>query len=151
MNYINNLKINKNYLSIRGIEKKLKMPDSTLIKAVNGVQKLPEKWKQPLDDFIRVLAKNLIMEQATEPQLKNGKLHIPHVSSRASVISDSVKALREDEPNFIFKDCPNCNGKGHKNSEWCELCGGPGQVVDEDKTHETKMRIISEVFKKHGY
>ena len=36
-----------------------------LIKAVNGVQKLPEKWKQPLDDFIRALAKNLITDNST--------------------------------------------------------------------------------------
>lgn len=61
---IRNLKNNKQYLSIRGIEKKLGMPDSTLIKAVNGVQKLPEKWKQPLDDFIRALAKYLITENS---------------------------------------------------------------------------------------
>jgi len=62
---IEGLRKNKNYLSIRGIEKKLGMPDSTLIKAVNGVQRLPEKWKQPLDDFIRALAKNLITENST--------------------------------------------------------------------------------------
>ena len=62
---IENLKKNKNYLSIRAIEKYLGMPDSTLIKAVNGVQKLPDKWKQPLDDFIRALAKNLITENST--------------------------------------------------------------------------------------
>jgi hypothetical protein len=62
---MNQLKKNKNYLSIRGIEKELGMPDSTLIKAVNGVQKLPEKWKKPLADFIRALAKNLITENST--------------------------------------------------------------------------------------
>lgn len=62
---IENLRKNKNYLSIRAIEKELGMPDSTLIKAVNGVQKLPDKWKQPLDDFIRALAKNLITENST--------------------------------------------------------------------------------------
>jgi len=66
MSNIDNLKRNKSYLSIRGIEKELGMPDSTLIKAVNGVQKLPQKWKQPLDNFIRVLAKNLITEQSTD-------------------------------------------------------------------------------------
>lgn len=62
---IENLRKNKNYLSIRGIEKELEMPDSTLIKAVNRVQKLPEKWKQSLDDFIRALAENLITENST--------------------------------------------------------------------------------------
>lgn len=62
---IENIQKNKNYLSIRAIEKELGMPDSTLIKAVNRVQKLPDKWKQPLDDFIRALAKNLITENST--------------------------------------------------------------------------------------
>jgi len=62
---IEGLRKNKNYLSIRGIEKELGMPATTLIKAVNEVQRLPEKWKQPLDDFIRALAKNLITENST--------------------------------------------------------------------------------------
>jgi hypothetical protein len=57
METINWLQKNKEFLSIRGIEKHLGMPDSTLIKAVNGVQTLPEKWKQPLEDFIKVLQK----------------------------------------------------------------------------------------------
>lgn len=51
------LRKNKDSLSIRGIERQLKMPDSTLIKAVNGKQDLPQKWKQPLEDFIKVLQK----------------------------------------------------------------------------------------------
>jgi hypothetical protein len=46
------LKKNKDSLSIRGIEKELKMPDSTLIKAVSGVQKLPKKWEIPLYEHI---------------------------------------------------------------------------------------------------
>ena len=62
---IDRLRKNKKLLSIRAIEKDLGMPDSTLIKAVNGVQKLPDKWKQPLDYFIRALAKNLITENST--------------------------------------------------------------------------------------
>ena len=62
---INLLKQNKRFIKIRAIEQELKMPDSTLIKAVNEVQSLPEKWKQPLDDFIRALAKNLITENST--------------------------------------------------------------------------------------
>jgi len=52
------LRKNKNSLSIRGIEKQLKMPDSTLIKAVNGTQALPKKWVQPLSDFIAELQKS---------------------------------------------------------------------------------------------
>ncbi len=59
------LRKNKKYLSIRAIEKKLGMPDSTLIKAVNGSQTLPKKWEKPLFDFICALAKNLITENST--------------------------------------------------------------------------------------
>lgn len=51
------LQKNKDFLSIRGIEKHLGMPDSTLIKAVTGAQKLPKKWEQPLTDFINNLIK----------------------------------------------------------------------------------------------
>jgi len=46
------LQKNKEFLSIRAIEQHLKMPDSTLIKAVNGVQNLPKKWEQPLKTFL---------------------------------------------------------------------------------------------------
>lgn len=54
---INWLRKNKEFLSIRGIEKHLGMPDSTLIKVIKGTRELPEKWKQPLEDFIKVLQK----------------------------------------------------------------------------------------------
>jgi hypothetical protein len=46
------LKKNRESLSIRGIEKQLNMPDSTLTKAVNGSQNLPKKWENPLHEFI---------------------------------------------------------------------------------------------------
>ena len=46
------LKENKQFLSIRAIEKHLEMPDSTLIKAVNGVQSLPKKYEERLSEFI---------------------------------------------------------------------------------------------------
>lgn len=49
---INWLKENKQFLSIRAIEKHLEMPDSTLIKAVNGSQNLPKKYKERLSKFI---------------------------------------------------------------------------------------------------
>jgi hypothetical protein len=52
---INWLRKNKESLSIRGIERQLKMPDSTLIKAVNGSQSLPKKWIEPLNKFINSL------------------------------------------------------------------------------------------------
>ena len=51
------LRKNKNSLTIRGIEKQLNMPDSTLTKAVNGTQGLPKKWVQPLSNFIAELQK----------------------------------------------------------------------------------------------
>lgn len=49
------VKKNKSVLSIRAIEKELGMPDSTLIKAVNGAQNLPRKWEQPLQEFVTEL------------------------------------------------------------------------------------------------
>lgn len=54
---INWLQKNKESLSIRGIERQLKMPDSTLIKAVNDSQELPKKWQEPLTKFINNLVK----------------------------------------------------------------------------------------------
>ena len=51
------LRKNKKSLSIRGIERQLNMPDSTLIKAVNGSQELPRKWIKPLTEFIKALQK----------------------------------------------------------------------------------------------
>lgn len=49
----------KDSLSIRGIEKQLNMPDSTLIKAVKGTQQLPKKWIEPLNEFIKEMQKPL--------------------------------------------------------------------------------------------
>ena len=46
------LQINSRFLSISGIEQYLKMPNSTLTKAVNGSQNLPKKWKEPLQNFL---------------------------------------------------------------------------------------------------
>lgn len=46
---------NKESLSLRGIERQLKMPDSTLVKAVNGSQKLGKKWVEPLSKFLSEL------------------------------------------------------------------------------------------------
>ena len=48
---------NKQFLSIRAIEQHLKMPDSTLIKAVNGSQNLPKKYESRLSEFLMVLQK----------------------------------------------------------------------------------------------
>ena len=38
------LRINKDRLSFRAIEKELGIPDTTLSKAVSGQQELPKKW-----------------------------------------------------------------------------------------------------------
>lgn len=46
------LKEHKRFIKIRAIEQELNMPDSTLIKAVNGVQSLPKKWFALLNDFL---------------------------------------------------------------------------------------------------
>lgn len=51
------LKRNKEYLSIRAIEKKVGCPTDTLQKAVNGSQNLPKKWIEPLTKFINNLIK----------------------------------------------------------------------------------------------
>jgi len=51
------LQKNKQFLSIRAIEKHLEMPDSTLIKAVNGTQNLPKKYEKRLSKFLMVLQK----------------------------------------------------------------------------------------------
>jgi len=46
------LQKNKQFLSIRAIEQHLEMPDSTLIKAVNGSQNLPKKYEESLSKFL---------------------------------------------------------------------------------------------------
>lgn len=56
---LNWLKENKRFIKIRAIEQELKMPDSTLIKAVNEVQSLPKKWQEPLSKFLTGLKTKL--------------------------------------------------------------------------------------------
>ena len=46
------LQKNKQFLSIRAIEQHLEMPDSTLIKSVNGSQNLPKKYEERLSKFL---------------------------------------------------------------------------------------------------
>ena len=55
---LNWLKQNKRFIKIRAIEQELKMPDSTLIKAVNDTQSLPKKWIEPLNKFLNGFVKN---------------------------------------------------------------------------------------------
>ena len=49
---------NKEFLSIRAIEKAINCPTDTLQKAVNGSQNLPKKWIEPLNQFISNLKKS---------------------------------------------------------------------------------------------
>jgi len=50
--HIEYLKLNKEVLSIRGIEIHLGMPFGILTKAINGSQLLSEKWEEPLKTFL---------------------------------------------------------------------------------------------------
>lgn len=52
MKSIEYLQKHKQFLSIRAIEQHLEMPDSTLIKAVNGSQNLPKKYEERLSKFL---------------------------------------------------------------------------------------------------
>ena len=49
------IKANKDVLSIRGINTRLGMPNSTLTKAVDETQNLPKKWIEPVNEFVRTL------------------------------------------------------------------------------------------------
>jgi len=48
---------NKKFIKIRAIENELGMPDSTLIKHVNGSQKMSDKWIEPLTQFLNGFVK----------------------------------------------------------------------------------------------
>lgn len=49
------IKENKELLSIAGIEKAAGLPETSLLKAVNGGQKFPKKWEDKLSEFIKQL------------------------------------------------------------------------------------------------
>jgi hypothetical protein len=55
---INWLMKNRKFVKIRAIEQELGMPDSTLIKHVNGSQKMADKWAEPLNSFLNGFVKN---------------------------------------------------------------------------------------------
>jgi hypothetical protein len=88
----------------------------------------------------------------------NTNCFLHSVSNRAEVVSAIVNALRNDEPNHVFKDCPTCKGIGHTygygthsiEPDWCDECGGPGEVVDEDATNLVKQQIVIKVLKEYG-
>tara|TARA_R100000988_G_scaffold74203_2_gene38816 strand:+ start:3754 stop:4083 length:330 start_codon:yes stop_codon:yes gene_type:complete len=47
------IKENKELLSIAGIEKAAGLPETSLLKAVNGGQKFPKKWEAKLNQFVK--------------------------------------------------------------------------------------------------
>lgn len=47
----------KDIISIRGIEKRIGCPDTTLQKVVQGKQNIPKKWQEPLQKVIDSLKK----------------------------------------------------------------------------------------------
>lgn len=49
------LKKNKELLSIAAIEKFSGVPETSLLKAINGSQKFPKKWEYKLSEFIKKL------------------------------------------------------------------------------------------------
>ena len=111
------------------------------------------------NEYVRWLEAK-VLQQVSGVNSENEKaLPINGVSNRAEVISDIVKSLKSDEPNYVFKDCPICKGKGYTHGygthsiepDWCDECGGPGEVVDEDATHLVKLQIVSKVLKEYGY
>ena len=51
------LKKNKRFIKVRAIEQELKMPDSTLIKHINGAQKMSDEWTKRVNEFIAILKK----------------------------------------------------------------------------------------------
>lgn len=54
---INWLIKNKKFIKIRAIEQELGMPYSTLIKHINGSQKMSDKWTEPLTHFFNDFVK----------------------------------------------------------------------------------------------
>jgi hypothetical protein len=51
----NFLKHYNKVFSIKAIEEELKMPPTTLNKALTGQQNLPKKWVKPLNDYLTEL------------------------------------------------------------------------------------------------
>ena len=100
-----------------------------------------------------------MQEQVNGVEQSANTCNLQNVSNRAGLISDIVKALKSDDINYVFKDCPTCKGKGYAHGygthsvepDWCDECGGLGEIVDEDATRLVKLQIVSKVLKEHGY
>lgn len=57
--YLEWLKENAEYLSLRKIEAKLNIPESTLRKFANGDRPLPAQHHKPVEKFVKSLFKDL--------------------------------------------------------------------------------------------
>ena len=57
---------NKKFLSILAIEQHLKLPSTTLTKAVNGSQSLPPKHNERLNEFVESLIKKARKEEGND-------------------------------------------------------------------------------------
>lgn len=55
--YLQWLKNNKQFFSIDKIEKELQMPFTTIQQWIAGNRDLPEKWKEPLTEWIKQFRK----------------------------------------------------------------------------------------------
>lgn len=94
--------------------------------------------------------------ESSTPETPQQSLLAIHGVSHSALL-EVVKALRNDEPNFKFKPCSNCKGKGYTHgygeygvdADWCNSCGGMGEEVDEDATNQMKLQLVIEVLSKH--
>lgn len=57
--YLDWLKVNAEYLSLRKIEAKLNIPESTLRKFASGERSLPPQYHKPLEKWIKAFIKEL--------------------------------------------------------------------------------------------
>jgi hypothetical protein len=81
------------------------------------------------------------------------------INNRTNMIFNIVNSLKNDEPNYVFKICPSCKGKGYTygnginsiDPDWCEECSGLGEVIDEFETQSIKVNIVNKVLNEHGY
>lgn len=51
------IKARKDFLNIYKVEKELEMPEGTLQKFVDGSRRLPDKWHDPVHDWVKKFKK----------------------------------------------------------------------------------------------
>ena len=83
------LKKNKRFIKISAIEQHLNMPNTTLIKAVNGTQNLSEKkWKKPLEKFLMDLQDESTSNCDISHVSENNIFDASHIFHRGSNIEN---------------------------------------------------------------